>query len=456
MHEHSINRSQIEIRPVADLKPALRNARTHPKEQIKEIARSLERFGFCNPVLIQDDGTIVAGHGRVEAAKLLGITEVPTLRLSHLTSSQIRAYALADNRLAEKAGWDREILAIELQGLIDLDFDVEITGFSMSAIDQLLPTNVEAGSSNEEYIEPQPDALQISIPGDLWLLGKHRLFHGSALDGSAYTKLMQGDEATMIFGDPPYNVPIDGHVSGLGRTQHREFAMASGEMSEVEFTNFLTNIFRHLVNHSVDGSIHFHCMDWRHFGQILAAGNAVYDEFKQLCVWNKSNAGMGSLYRSKHELVLVFKRGKASHVNNVELGKHGRSRSNVWDYPGVNTFRRGREEALSVHPTVKPVALVADAILDVSRRNDVVLDPFGGSGTTLIAAERTGRRARLIEIDALYCDAIIRRWKRETGKQAILAESGRSFDDIAAERAAIIHAARQRAVPVTAQQAGVI
>lgn len=235
MHEYNVNRSQIEIRPIAELKPAPRNARIHSKGQVKQIARSMKRFGICNPVLIQDDGTIVAGHGRVEAAKLLGITEVPTLRLSHLNPTEIRAYALADNRIAEQAGWSREILAIELQGLIDLDFDVEITGFSMSAIDQILPIAAGPDSSREEYFEPQPNALQISIPGDLWVLGNHRLFHGSALDESAYAKLMQGDEATMIFTDPPYNVPIDGHVSGLGRTRHREFAMASGEMSEAEF-----------------------------------------------------------------------------------------------------------------------------------------------------------------------------------------------------------------------------
>lgn len=455
MHEFKFNHSQIEIRPVTELKPAPRNARIHSKGQVKQIARSMKRFGICNPVLIQDDGTIVAGHGRVEAAKLLGITEVPTLRLSHLNPTEIRAYALADNRIAEQAGWDPETLAIELQGLIDLDFDVEITGFSMSAIDQILPATVGPESSNEEYFEPPPDALQISIPGDLWLLGNHRLLHGSALDESAFVKLMQGDEATMIFSDPPYNVPIDGHVSGLGHTRHREFAMASGEMSGFEFINFLTTSFRHCAKYSMDGSLHYHFMDWRHSGEILAAGKAVYDEFKQLCVWNKTNAGMGSLYRSKHEMVFVFKRGKAPHINNVELGKHGRSRSNVWDYPGVNTFRRGREDALSVHPTVKPVALVADAILDVTRRKDVVLDPFGGSGTTLVAAERTGRRARLIEIDARYCDAIICRWQHETGKRATLARDGRLFDDIALERASIIHAARQRAVSVTAQQAGV-
>jgi DNA modification methylase len=404
--------------------------------------------------LTQDDGTIVAGHGRVEAAKLLGITEIPTLRLSHLSPTAIRAYALADNRLAELAGWDDEILAIELQGLIDLDFQVEITGFSTSAIDQALSTSAEHGSPDDEHIEPQSDALPISIPGETYNLGNHSLFYGSALDETAYMKLMQGEQATMIFADPPYNVPIDGHVSGLGRTRHREFAMASGEMSEMEFIDFLKTSFRHCAKHSVAGSLHYYFMDWRHSGEILAAGKAVYDEFKQLCVWNKTNAGMGSLYRSKHEMVFVFKRGKVPHVNNVELGRHGRSRSNVWDYPGANTFCRGREDALSVHPTVKPIALVADAILDVTRRKDIVLDPFGGSGTTLIAAERTGRRARLIEIDALYCDAIIRRWQRETGKQATLADNGRTFDDVAAERTEIVHAARQRAVPATAQQAG--
>lgn len=438
----------VEYRRIEELKPSPHNARTHSPKQIKQVARSIKQFDFTNPVLIDDTGRIIAGHCRVEAAKLLGLQEVPTLRLSHLSKAQVRAYTIADNKLAELAGWDKGILVTEFQELIDLGFDVELTGFSMAEIDlTFAEVDTIVPSADDAIAEPEVGALPITNPGDLYQLGPHRLVNGDALDPLTYEQLLQGEKAAAVFVDPPYNVKIGGHVSGLGKTRHREFAMASDEMSEAEFTSFLAGLFGGMAQNSKDGSIHFICMDWRHLEEILAAGNATYDELKNVCVWNKSNAGMGSLYRSKHELVFVYKHGRAPHINNVELGKHGRSRSNVWDYPGVNTFRPGRDEELSMHPTVKPVALVADAILDVTHRNDIVLDVCAGSGTTLIAAERTGRQARLIEIDALYCDVIIRRWQKATGKQAIHAESGRTFDDIAATKLALLQAARQHALP---------
>ncbi|MDT3683728.1 MAG: site-specific DNA-methyltransferase [Pseudorhodoplanes sp.] len=442
----------VEYRRIEELKPSPHNARTHSRKQIKQVARSIKQFGFTNPVLIDDTGRIISGHCRVEAAKLLGLQEVPTVKLSYLSKAQVRAYMIADNKLAENAGWDKSILVLEFQELIELGFDVEFTGFSMAEIDLTLGEIGESALSAENtVVEQEVGALPIINPGDLWQLGVHRLLHGDALDPRSYEQLLRGEKASAVFADPPYNVKIDGHVSGLGKTRHREFAMASGEMSEAEFTGFLTSLFKNLVQNSKDGSIHFICMDWRHLQEALAAGNATYDELKNLCVWNKNNGGMGSLYRSKHELVFVYKHGQAPHLNNVELGKHGRSRFNVWDYPGVNTFRPGRDEAVSAHPTVKPVALVADAILDVTRRKDIVLDPCGGSGTTLIAADRTGRHARLIEIDPLYCDAIVRRWQKATGKQAIHAETGRTFDDIAATKLAIVQAARQHALPELSQ-----
>jgi DNA modification methylase len=241
-------------------------------------------------------------------------------------------------------------------------------------------------------------------------------------------------KAQMIFTDPPYNVEIDGNVCGLGSIRHREFVMASGEMSETEFIEFLLNTFRHLVEFSADGSIHFVSIDWRHIRELLAAAMEVYAEFKALCVWNKSNAGMGSLYRSKHELFCVFKNGSARHVNNIDLGRYGRNRTNVWDYPGVNSLGEGRLTELAMHPTAKPVALVADAILDCSKRNGVILDCFGGSGTTLIAAEKTGRRGYLIEFDPAYVDVTIKRYEKVTGQKAVHAATGRSFQDTAAQR----------------------
>ena len=238
----------------------------------------------------------------------------------------------------------------------------------------------------------------------------------------------------MVFIDPPYNVPIDGNVCGSGSIKHREFAMAAGEMSETEFTDFLTTILGHLACHSISGSIHFICMDWRHILELLSAGRKVYAELKNLCVWNKDNGGMGSLYRSKHELVFVFKNGSERHINNVELGRHGRCRTNVWDYVGVNSLHEGRLDELAMHPTVKPVALVADAVLDCSKRDGIVLDCFGGSGTTLIAAEKTGRRGYLMELDPSYVDVTIKRFEKLTGKDAIHAENGSSFAEMRRER----------------------
>ena len=235
----------------------------------------------------------------------------------------------------------------------------------------------------------------------------------------------------MVFTDPPYNVPIDGHVSGLGSVKHREFAMASGEMSETEFTKFLTDVLGNLAKFSADGAIHYVCMDWAHLRELLNAGHAVYDELKNICVWAKTNGGMGSLYRSQHEMVAVFKSGTAPHINNVELGRHGRYRTNVWTYAGMNTFGAERDEALAMHPTVKPVALVEDAVLDCSDRNGVVVDAFLGSGTTLIAAESAGRRCFGLELDPEYVDLIIRRWQKMTGESAVHAESGLSFDVLA-------------------------
>jgi 16S rRNA G966 N2-methylase RsmD len=344
---------------------------------------------------------------------------------------------LADNKLAERAGWDRELLAIELQGLVDLDFQVELTGFEMGGIDIILDDVAEAKGDNpgrEDDCEDRLPGPAVTQLGDLWVLGEHRLLCGNALENAAYELLLGGEKAEFVFADPPFNVPIDGHVCGKGAIRHREFTMASGEMSEQAFTAFLTDIFKKLVAHTLDGSIHQICMDWRHMAEMMAAGSAAYTELKNLCVWNKTNAGMGSFYRSQHELVFIWKSGAAAHINNIELGRHGRNRSNIWTYAGVNTMRSGRLEELAMHPTVKPVALVADAIKDSSRRGGLVLDPFCGSGTTLIAVERTGRKARALEVDTAYVDVAVRRWQTYTGKAAVLMATGQTFEQIEEER----------------------
>lgn len=428
----------IEHRPVTSLVARRNNPRTHSEKQIRQIAASIETFGFTNPVLIDQAGTIVAGHGRVRAAKQLGMETVPTVRLEHLSEEQVRAYVIADNKLAECAGWDQDLLAIEFQELsaIDLDFDLEVTGFETAQLDLLIGDRADEASADpaDKDASVDPEAPVVSQPGDLWQIGRHRLLCADALDGESYTRVLDGKEADLVFVDPPYNVRIEGHVSGLGRARHAEFAMASGEMTGPEFTAFLEKALGHHAEHSRDGALHFVCMDWRHSAELLAASRPIYSECKNLCVWVKTNAGMGSLYRSQHELVHVFKIGTAPHTNNIELGRHGRTRSNVWRYAGVNSFGGERDEALALHPTVKPVRMVADAILDCSRRDQRVLDGFAGSGTTLLAAERTDRIGYGIEIEPGYVDAAIRRLAEHAGLEAVLVDSGRSFDEVVAAR----------------------
>jgi DNA modification methylase len=410
------------------LRPYANNARTHSRKQIKLIASSIERFGFTNPVLLSDDDEIIAGHGRVEAAIALGMEHVPALRLSHLSADERRAYVLADNRLAEHAGWDQDILAIELQALVDIDFDLTVTGFELAEVDLVL---------DQAARHPAPDVqdtlpLKASGPvatqfGDLWALGDHRLLCGDARAASDLAHLVGTHRMDMIFTDPPYNVAIDGHVCGSGAIQHKEFAFASGEMDAQAFTQFLTQTLLLGAGVCKDGAIAFVCMDWRHMRELLDAGAHAFTELKNLCVWNKTNAGMGTFYRSKHELVFVFKIGTAAHINSFGLGETGRYRTNVWDYAGVNVPSGEAKSALAMHPTVKPVAMVADALRDCSRRGSRVLDPFAGSGTTLIAAESCGRIAHVLEYEPEYCDVILRRYVEMTGSDPIHIASGETF-----------------------------
>lgn len=433
MAQYSIEETRIDA-----LTPRPRNPRTHSPKQIRQIADSIETFGFTNPVLIDRNRNIIAGHGRVDAAKLLDIDTVPTICLEDLSEEQIRAYVIADNRLAENAGWDTEILAIELQSLleIDLDFDITVTGFETPEID-LLIAGLDDGSAEPDEldnVEVDTDSPTITRPGDIWQIGRHRLICGDSTDPDVYARLLDGECAQMVFTDPPYNVPIDGHVCGLGGVKHREFEMAAGEMSAPEFTAFLKKVFSNLAEFSADGALHFICMDWRHMSELLAAGNAYYDELKNLCVWAKTNGGMGSLYRSQHELVFVFKAGTGRHINNVELGKHGRYRTNVWTYPGISSFGKDRDAELALHPTVKPVQMVADAVLDCSTPGGVVLDAFAGSGTTLVAAEKTGRNGYGIELDPAYCDVIVRRLTAAYGLDAVHAALGKTFAEVERER----------------------
>lgn len=337
------------------------------------------------------------------------MTHVPCVRLEHMTPEQKRAYVLADNKLALNAGWDEELEA--LMGIEDLGFDIGVTGFELGEIDTLI-TGLEVEEPGDPEDDVVPSAAPVRVaPGDVWQLGRHRLVCGDALDPDVVSTLMQGEQARMVFSDPPYNVKIDGHVGGSGRIKHREFAMASGEMTIREFTTFLETALGNMADVSMDGSIHYLCMDWRHMREMLEAGHSVYDDLKNLIAWVKDNGGMGTFYRSRHELIFAFKKGSAPHLNTFELGQHGRYRTNVWQYRGVNTRSAGRMEELELHPTVKPVQMIADAIRDVAGRGEIVLDVFGGSGSTLIAAEKTGRRGYLVELDAIYCDRILARWE---------------------------------------------
>ena len=424
---------------VQSLKPYQRNARTHPASQIKQIAGSIKQFGFTNPILVSNDLEIIAGHGRVAAAKQLGMKIVPVIRLSHLSAVERRALVIADNKLALNAGWDQETLAAELRGLIEANFDMDVTGFSMGEIDIALDaaSTSSTGQADGGDLVPRVQAEPVSRIGDLWTLERHRLLCADAQGSLAMERLMDGAKADLIFTDPPYNVPINGHVSGSGKVKHREFAMAGGEMSRPEFTSFLAITIGIAAASARDGALAYIFMDWRHMLELMNAGELVLDGLKQLCVWNKTNGGQGSFYRSKHELVFIFKIGKAPHLNNFGLGESGRYRTNVWDYPGISSMSTTRADELAMHPTVKPLKLVIDAIEDCTRRGDIVLDCFGGSGTTLIAADRCGRTARLMEFDPLYCDVIIRRLKTVCGLTAILAATGEDFERVSVKRGLI-------------------
>ncbi|WP_440255564.1 site-specific DNA-methyltransferase [Candidatus Avelusimicrobium sp.] len=401
---------------ISALKPYPKNARTHNPKQIRQIAKSIQEFGFTNPVLIDKDNCILAGHGRVEAAKLAGLTEVPAVVISHLTPAQKKAYILADNRLAELSGWDKNILKVELeelQRIEDGDFDLTLTGFETPEIDVLLAPPDAPAPENANFLEKSIPARVKS--GDLWQLGAHKLLCADSTQPASFCRLLGEEKANLIVTDPPYNVKISGHVrSG---EKYREFAMASGEMSQSEFSQFLKGVFTLLSEYSIPGSLHYAFMDWRHMGEILSAGMSAYTALKNVCVWNKLSGGMGSLYRSQHELVFVFKNGDAPHTNNIELGVHARYRTNVWDYPGIFIKNKVNKANINLHPTVKPVGLLADILLDASPRKGLVLDPFGGSGSTLLAAERTGRQARIIEIDPHYCDVILYRYEQMGGKE---------------------------------------
>jgi DNA modification methylase len=408
------------------LKPLGRETRKHSASQIRKLQASLEQFGFVLPIVIDVDGRVIAGWGLVVAAKKLGLAEVPAVTIADLDEAKSRMLRLALNRLGEDSSWNPDALKLEFSDILEIssESDLRISGFEMGEID----VAIEGPSIDEEDNLPAPNetSMPVAQPGDLWLLGDHRILCADALVGESYLRLLGDERAQMVFTDPPWNIPIAGHVSGLGAVKHGDFAMGCGEMSAAEFQAFLRTALGHAVTYSDDGSIHYVCMHWAKIRELLGGTADLYSETKNLCVWSKSNAGMGSLYRSRHELVFVFKKGTKPHINNIELGRFGRNRSNVWEYDGQNVLNGSSKSKLSVHPTAKPVALVADAIRDCSYRDGIILDPFAGSGSTLIAAEKTGRKARLIELDPRYVDVTIRRWQNVTGGTAVKADPAKA------------------------------
>lgn len=422
----------VRMRRVAELIAYPGNARAHTEKQVRQLARSIETFGFNCPVLVDVHDNLIAGHGRLLAAQQLGWTDVPTIALEHLTPAQVQAYRIADNRLTDLSVWDDRLLAEELQQLqaAELNFDLTTIGFELPEIDLRIQSLTLDDEEPEGAFDP---ALPVtSQVGDVWAMGVHRIVCGDALDPQVYAALLGAEKAALVITDLPFNRSITKDLSHNGRTQHDEFPMASGEMTSDEFTRFLTEAMRCMRSASVEGGLLYQFMDWRGMGEILTAGQANDLELKNLVVWNKGCGGMGSLYRSQHELIFVFKAGSAKHINNIQLGRFGRNRTNVWDYPGANSFGRASNEGnlLALHPTVKPAPLIADAILDACERGAIVLDPFLGSGTLIIAAERTGRRGFGIELDPRYVDTAVRRWQRLTGKTAVHAQSGQAFDTV--------------------------
>lgn len=420
------NSSQIQNIPLEEIKDYKHKLRKYGKKQIEKTIHLIQQTGFPPVVIVSKNKEVVTGQFLIDAAKAMGLKSVPVIKADNLDEKAIRLLRLGLDRLRDEEEWITDALSAEVQKLkIDYpDLDLTLTGFEIAELDFYLDLNTQ--SADDQLPALNKDAMPITQRGDLWLLGNHKLYCGDALQKDSYIALMEKDTVRMVLTDPPYNVPVDGHVCGNGKIKHREFKNASGEMNQEEFTSFLQKIFKNLKTFSQDGALQYIFMDWRHSLEVISAAQNINLEHKNTCVWVKDNGGMGSLYRSRHEMVHIFKNGKEPHTNNIELGKYGRYRTNVWEYPGVNSFA-GEQDDLLLHPTVKPVALLADAIKDVTAMGDIVLDPFGGSGSTLIAAEKIDRSARLLEIDEHYCDVIIERWQNLTGEEAVNAQTKKSF-----------------------------
>lgn len=429
----------LEMRAISELRRHPRHARRHNPAKTRRLSTSIGALGFNVPVLVDASGQVLAGYACLSAAKILGMTHVPTISLHHLSETQATAFMLAHNKLAEDASWDDHKLAIQLKELSDLvlSFEIEATGFELPEIDFRIQSleALETVDQLDDFAFPARSA--VTALGDLWHLGDHSLLCANALEQASYAGLLRDTKAAMVFTDPPYNVKINGNAAGYGKTTYREFPMAIGEMSDDEFIGFLTTTLSNARSNTAPGGLMYVCMDWRHSTEMHAAARASHLDQVNLCVWVKQNGRLGSFYKSRHELIFIFKNGKEAHQNNIQLGRFGRNRTNVWFYPAPGAFgRKDTPGDVELHPTMKPLLLVADAILDCTRRGDLILDPFLGSGTTLLAAERTGRRCAGIELDPLYVDAAVERWQRMTGRKAHN-QLGETFDFLKSRRGAV-------------------
>jgi len=424
-------RLEISYVPLDELRPSARKLRKLDPAHVREIASSINLLGFCDPLLIGHDNELIDGEARYEAAKQLGLDRVPCVRVEHLSQDEQRVLRLAVNRLAEKGQWDLDALKIEFEELVLLDAPIEIAGFSPAKIDHVILGDASE-SLEQGPLEPE-SSVAVARIGDVFQLGPHRIACGDATNPAVLARLLEGDApARIILTDEPYNVKIAGNVTG-GR--HREFAMASGEMTDAEFLAFNGGWMANVLPYLCDGGVLGTFIDWRGLPTVHSAAAQLGLIPLNLVVWAKTNAGMGSLYRPQHELFPLFKKGTAPHVNNVELGKRGRWRSNVWTYPGASSLGSDARRGLKDRPTVKPTAMLEDALLDLSNRGDVVIDPFLGSASTLIAADNTGPVCRGVELDPLYVDVVIRRYEATTGNPAVLVETGETFEALANRRA---------------------
>jgi DNA modification methylase len=419
----------ISYRPLTELRSPLgHKTRYHSSAQLQKIGECLDAYGPVLPILVGADDRVIDGYALVLAARKLNLSEFPVVCISDVSAAKQRALRIALNKIQECASWNEPELKLEIAEILAQDSEITL-GLDVGELEVMLD---DGGLDQEDELPPDQGITPICKIGDQFICGEHVVRCDDARHQESFAKLLGADKAHMGFTDPPYNVPIKGHVTRSKTTRQHDFPMGKGEFSSAGHQNFLQTVLGHVVSCSEDGSIHFVCSDWRHAREQLAAGDIVFTELKNICVWNKSNAGMGSLYRSQHEFVFVYKLGTAPHVNNVALGRYGRNRTNVWNYVSQSALGGTSKSKLSLHPTVKPVAMVADAIRDCSNPGAIILDPFGGAGTTLIAAEKTGRRARLIELDPGYVDVTIQRWQRLTGKTAYHAESGRPYGSVSA------------------------